>query len=67
VAPQGATPNLAAQRLGAILETWDICFDHVMLRAVPALASSQVGASPEAISSMVATLFIAANKNGGGQ
>jgi hypothetical protein len=48
--------------LDRIFAVYSVCMDHVLAVEVPKLNHAQIGASPESVAAMAATLLIQANK-----
>lgn len=50
------------EKLSNLFNVYDACLGHVLGSVVPKLEKAQIGASPEAVGSMTATLLIQAAK-----
>lgn len=55
-------PAALPSRLDSLFSLYSVCLDHVLAVEVPKLERAKIGASPEAVGSMTATLLIQAAK-----
>lgn len=64
----GAPPSVESgsvyPRLQKLFDVYDVCLDHVISNVAPKLNKSDIGASPESVAAIVATLYISAKDLG---